>query len=168
MCTMNVSLECPMKQKDDEDASQATTFEEEEDKFSLSLSIFTSFFLSFLWTKFICTETAQRFSCKKKKSLLFSADYIISSKILLLLPPHHITLLFYSKLIHNKMTHPYHIRSSVMTTRSGFSKQPSLPTYTIILSTSKKQQRVWWWLCHYECTRPIHIKAKRKKNLTPT
>ena len=67
MCTMNVSLECPMKQKDDEDASQATTFEEEEDKFSLSLSIFTSFFLSFLWTKFICTETAQRFSCKKKK-----------------------------------------------------------------------------------------------------
>lgn len=86
MCTMNVSLECPMKQKDDEDASQATTFEEEEDKFSLSLSIFTSFFLSFLWTKFICTETAQRFSCKKKKSLLFSADYIISSKILLLLP----------------------------------------------------------------------------------
>ena len=129
---------------------------------NLSLSLYTSFsFLSFLWTKFICTETAQRFSCKKKKSLLFSADYIISSKILL--PPHHITLLFYSKLIHNKMTHPYHIRSSVMTTRSGFSKQPSLPTYTIILSTSKKQQRVWWWLCHYECTRPIHIKAKRKK-----
>ena len=38
------------------------------------------------------------------------------------------------------MTHPYHIRSSVMTTRSGFSKQPSLPTYTIILSTSNSSK----------------------------
>lgn len=107
----------------------------------LSLSSPPSF-LAFCERSLFVQKQLNVFLARKKKSLLFSADYIISSKILLLLPPHHITLLFYSKLIHNKMTHPYHIRSSVMTTRSGFSKQPSLPTYTIILSTSKKQQRV--------------------------
>ena len=68
-------------------------------------------FLAFLWTKFICTETAQRFSFLKRKNTISPSYNIIY-----------------------KLTTPYQIRQE-------FIEKPSLPTYYIIISNIRKQQR---------------------------
>ena len=61
-------------------------------------------FLAFLWTKFICTETAQRFTISPSYNIIY------------------------------KLTTPYQIRQE-------FIEKPSLPTYYIIISNIRKQQR---------------------------